>query len=318
VIWQGIRSGHSDTEFATAIGQYLERFGTRFTNELKLEEPSINEQPEKFINLIKMYLRLPQEKVHVSGKDRDHSKRQAEDIVRKKLNPLQHALLVYVLKRTKHFLKNREDTRLMRAKIFGFVRDIFKSIGKKLESRKSIDAAEDIFYLELEEAIQYIEGSAAFTDLRSLIVTRKKEFDRYRSETLPSRFMTRGIPYLNLPEAKKPLTRNNDDLTLKGLPCSPGQTEGIVAVMENVSYTIPEGATILVARHTDPGWTTIFSRFDGIIVENGGQLSHAAIVSRELGIPCVVGIENIMDLVRNGDRLQLDGSLGEVHIKKKS
>jgi pyruvate,water dikinase len=72
---------------------------------------------------------------------------------------------------------------------------------------------------------------------------------------------------------------------------------------------------ILVVRHTDPGWTPIIALAKGVVVERGGLLSHAAIITRELGIPSVIGVEGAMQAIRTGDRILVDGFKGEVSIQ---
>ena len=69
---------------------------------------------------------------------------------------------------------------------------------------------------------------------------------------------------------------------------------------------------ILVARHTDPGWIALFASAAAIVVERGSLLSHSAIVARELGIPCVVGLKGAMDWIKTGDEIEVDGAAGTV------
>ncbi len=71
---------------------------------------------------------------------------------------------------------------------------------------------------------------------------------------------------------------------------------------------------ILVARNTDPGWIAVFAGASAIVVEKGSLLSHSAIVARELGIPCVVGLKGATTWVPDGARLTVDGETGEVRL----
>ena len=71
---------------------------------------------------------------------------------------------------------------------------------------------------------------------------------------------------------------------------------------------------ILVANHTDPGWIMLFNQASAVVVECGSLLSHAAIVSREMGIPSVVSVSNVSERIHTGDRIRVDGSLGTVEI----
>ena len=85
---------------------------------------------------------------------------------------------------------------------------------------------------------------------------------------------------------------------------------GLTAV-KDVSFSIRPGE-ILVARHTDPGWISHFAHAAAVVVERGSVLSHSAIVSRELGIPCVVALPGACAWLRTGEKVQVDGSRGVV------
>ena len=74
---------------------------------------------------------------------------------------------------------------------------------------------------------------------------------------------------------------------------------------------------IVVVKHTDPGWTPLFGICKGLIVENGGLLSHAAIISRELNLPCIIGVENATKLLKDGQQISMDGSTGKINIGQK-
>ena len=69
---------------------------------------------------------------------------------------------------------------------------------------------------------------------------------------------------------------------------------------------------MLITRSTDPGWTPLFGRLAGLIMERGGQLSHGAVVAREYGLPAVAGIPGITAILRDGDEILVDGLTGTV------
>ena len=81
---------------------------------------------------------------------------------------------------------------------------------------------------------------------------------------------------------------------------------------------VREGAKdkILVTQMTDPGWVFLLTQAKGIIAEKGSLLSHTAIISRELGIPAVVGIKQATTHLKTGDRVILDGNSGKVTRKE--
>jgi pyruvate,water dikinase len=74
----------------------------------------------------------------------------------------------------------------------------------------------------------------------------------------------------------------------------------------------------MVAQQTDPGWIVLFPSISGLIVEKGSLLSHSAIVAREMGIPAVVGVKNATRLLRDGDRVRLDGSTGTITLMRQT
>jgi len=75
-----------------------------------------------------------------------------------------------------------------------------------------------------------------------------------------------------------------------------------------------EKGDVLVTVATDPAWTTVFSIIGGVVVETGGVVSHAVMISREYGIPCVANLAQACDLIPDGRTITVDGSAGRVLI----
>ena len=71
---------------------------------------------------------------------------------------------------------------------------------------------------------------------------------------------------------------------------------------------------ILVAPSTDPGWTPLFLKVAGLVVETGGQMSHGAIVAREFALPAVVNLPGILNVIKTGDEIEVDGLRGVVRL----
>jgi rifampicin phosphotransferase len=101
---------------------------------------------------------------------------------------------------------------------------------------------------------------------------------------------------------------------LMGLGVSNGVFEGKVIVVRKFDPKINVKGKILVAEHTDPGWTLLFLNAKALIVERGNALSHASIVSREIGIPAVVAVEDVCNKLKNNDNVIVNGSTGEITI----
>ncbi|KAL1480728.1 hypothetical protein MTO96_050786, partial [Rhipicephalus appendiculatus] len=113
----------------------------------------------------------------------------------------------------------------------------------------------------------------------------------------------------------KPIERTKihveGDFEIKGSPMSQGTVEGRVRVAHTFddAHLIQKGV-ILVTTATDTGWTPYFPLLAGVVTELGGPLSHGAVVAREYGLPCVVGVEGITSMLNSGDYIQLDGNTG--------
>lgn len=104
-------------------------------------------------------------------------------------------------------------------------------------------------------------------------------------------------------------------VTLLGIPISPGQMQGVIAVLVDGEPSFELSAdTILVAGANQPGLERYFGRIGGLVVEQGGILSHGSILAREYGIPAVSGIPQARQVLQTGDRVLLDGSTGIVQV----
>jgi phosphoenolpyruvate synthase/pyruvate phosphate dikinase len=103
-------------------------------------------------------------------------------------------------------------------------------------------------------------------------------------------------------------------VALAGVPVSAGTIEGRSGVILDMSEAELEPCDILVTAYTDPSWTPLFVAIDGLVTEVGGQMTHGAVIAREYGLPAVVGVEDATRLIRDGQRIRVDGTDGYVEI----
>ena len=130
----------------------------------------------------------------------------------------------------------------------------------------------------------------------------------YLTQTRPiTTLRPRGQPAVSVSSSKEPL--------LRGLGASPGRAAGTVRVLTAVvdSATLRDGE-VLVTRMTSPDWVPLMRRASAIVTDAGGMTSHAAIVSRELGVPCVVGTREATHVLTTGTRVVVDGTAGTVSL----
>lgn len=291
----------------TDIEIYLKEFGERSSNELKLEEPKFKEKPELFISLIKNYvLKSSYELKSLSKLNRDKA-----SWYQPKSGSLINKCILKILKDiTVKGIYQREYYRIKRGKAFNLAREIFLEMGKRMVYENDLNDINDIFYLYKHEVIDYFNYNALKNDFRSIIQFRKSMFDRYKFESVSRRIITEGLP------GREKVIEKGDKTThiLEGQGTSKGKVKGKAIVMETLNFNDDYTDKILITGATDPGWTVIFPLLKGVITERGGLLSHASIIARELGIPCVVKVDDATKLIKSGQSVEIDGIKGYVKI----
>jgi pyruvate,water dikinase len=250
-----------------------------------------------------------------AGDTEEKLRAQAEDRVAQKLggSPLRRAVFGWVLRETRKRVRDRENLRFERTRLFGRVRRIYVELGKRFHAAGRIAEPRDVFYLVVEEALGFVEGTTATTDLAGLTALRKSEFHNYREKAAPAdRFATQGAVHLGNSFRAKQTAITPEGDALKGIGCCPGVVKARARVITDPHNAVIEAGEILVAPRTDPGWIMLFPSAAGLLVEHGSLLSHSAIVAREMGIPAIVSISGVTAWVRTGEWLEMDGSTGTV------
>ena len=303
-------------EFNEKLNEYLDKFSDRCLQELKLETETLKDNPVSLYHSISTFaVRMKTSKVE--SVDAEKARIEAEKKVKKVLRgrPIEKSKFNFILKQARFTVKNRENLRFERTRLFGRVRELFLRIGYILTSMNVIDDKRDIFYLEVDEILYYIDGKSTTNNLRELIEIRKNQYEKYKTTLPDERFYSYGAVNIGNDFKRENVNQNSDkkaELELKGIGASPGVVTGKVRVIRNPANAKLEQGEILVAEYTDPGWIMLFPAASGILVERGSLLSHSAIVSRELGIPAVVGITGLLDSLKDGDEVELDGTTGKV------
>jgi phosphohistidine swiveling domain-containing protein len=182
-----------------------------------------------------------------------------------------------------------------------------RRIGAHLAEAGALADPEDVFLLTASEVAHAPSG----VSLHDLVEERRAERDRCLQLRLP-------ISWYGRPEPVVAVGADETDLRLRGVGASAGVVEGPVRVVTEPDCDDLEPGEILVAPYTDPAWAAIMFVSAGLIVDIGGPLSHAAVVARELGIPCVIGISDATTRLRTGDVCRVDGHAGTVEVLHRS
>ena len=306
-------------ELRDGCRDYLAKFGDRTVNELKLESVSLHDDPLPLFRAIGTIGRQlaagaaePSAATVSSG---DRLRAQAAERVSRALarHPVRRLIFSWVLRSARRRVRDRENLRLERTRLFARVRQVFLELGRRLRAIDLLDDERDVLYLEVDELLAFVAGRSTCSDLRSLVALRRREFRAYEDGPAPpNRFETRGLLYHGHEyHRQRRLSAETGD-ERGGLGCSPGVVRGAVRIVRDPRTADLSGRWILVAEHTDPGWILVFPSALGVIVERGSLLSHAAIVARELGIPAIVALRGVTQWLHDGDWVEMNGGTGVV------
>lgn len=298
------------------VHDFLEKYGYRCMNELKLEEKNLREDPSFVFSMIKNYLKMANLDIQAMEANEKRIRQEAEARVTRMLggNPIKHAFFNWVIMNARKHVKNRENLRFARTKIFGLLRDMFQSIGATFHGWDLLEDSQDIFYLNLDEIWGFIQGTATCTNLKGLVALRKVEFGAYKATDVDDRFVTLGTVHHANHYEGPPAPDTGDPDVLKGISCCPGVVKTNVRVIRSPDDDMSLNGQILVAERTDPGWVPLYPAASGLLIERGSILSHSAIVARELGLPTIVGIKDLTKRVADGQLVEMDARQGTVRL----
>lgn len=324
-----LRAGAGPKWLRDELASFLDRYGFRCVNELKLEEPDLHEDPSFVLDAIAGYVRTKSYSIAAMEAREQGIRAEAERRARARVTGWRGALYFWILKQARWAVRTRENLRFARTRIFGVARHLFRAIGDKLVRLGALESGRDVFYLTVEEVLAWIEGRPVTLDVRALVRARRSEFDAYeRTPAPPDRLLTYGAAGASMSwEAvladgdllRAESAADADPDLLRGTPCCPGVVEGVVRVARGLAEAKGLAGEILVTGRTDPGWVPLFPSCRALLIERGSLLSHSAVVARELGLPTIVGISGgLMERLRTGDRVRVDAGKGEVRILERT
>lgn len=302
-----------DDRLGSMFDAYIARFGDRCTEELKLESVTLHEDPRQLLAAVAAAARAE------PGTQRAASGAAAIGVRMRSLfagRPLKGALAAGLTGWARTRVRDRENLRFERTRLFGRVRRIVKASGRRLTEAGLLESEGDVFLLTVEEWLGAVEGGLPDRSLKTLVEMRRVEQaqDLARPDP-PERLTIRGGFLIGLAGAEAGAVPDGGDPSEAvriGQPCCAGVITAVVRVVADPRVEALEAGEILVARHTDPGWIAVFANASGVIAERGSLLSHSAIVAREMGVPCVVALKGATTWLKTGDRVRLDGATGRV------
>ena len=315
-MWALSRLAPDSPEFAAGFQAFLDNYGSRGPNEWEVRSPTWETRPSLALAAINQMRPAPASAdpaLQNAERARQREAASAELLAMVEGDPATHGQLAAAIACSKAWLPGRERTKTNNIRCIHEMRMPMRELGRRMVERGAFDEIEDFGFLKANEMEQALANPHQFTDE---IRSRRAEYQRLQALVPPFIFMGRtdGPDTWTRRDAPAEAMLGADEV-LMGMPGCPGVVEGIArVVLDSNDPTALEPGDILVAPITDPSWTPLFVPAGGVVVDVGAMLSHAIIVSRELGIPCVISATDATRRIPNGARIRVDGNTGAVTV----
>jgi rifampicin phosphotransferase len=299
-------------EFERAFERVLDRYGFRGVNEWEIAAPSWEIRPDVLRRAVDAVRAAPSIERDPDAVRAAAYERFKTDKVRKQFPDLN-----LWLRRCQVWLGIRERTKATCVLTINEMRLDALEIGKRLAERGVLESPEQIYFLTFDEfRVAATDGVVDMVRVHRRQAT-KAELLRYQEPLFVVAGQVPEVPQWPLKDDAAAAGATTSEV--KGAAGSPGVARGRARVVRDAYADDPtEPGEVLVAPITDPGWLPLFVGVVGVVAEMGGELSHTMIVSRDLGIPAVVGAVGATTAIRTGDLIEVDGSSGVVRILERA
>ena len=288
------------------VKKLIDDYGYHSDKELDITYPCYYEEPEVMISMVKDMALLDDSYSPEADKERGVAVyTKILDNLKKNVSAGKYKKIADKVSNMRKMLWWREEFRDVSTRFYYMLRMYTIEYAKKLVSDGVLEKVDDVWFLKVGNLWDYIDGKKTKEDLNDLIRRNKFYYNAYRNYISDNEI---GHNFHVISEAAN---KNS----IRGLGANNGKITGTARVIEDFTQIdrLQEG-DILVTRFTDTGWTPKFAILSGIVTEYGGILCHAAIVSREYGIPAIVCCKDAMSKISDGQQITIDGSTGVVTI----
>jgi pyruvate,water dikinase len=309
-------AGPGGQAFLQEFQTFLRKYGARGPKEWEVRNHTWETKPELALAAI--------DRMRLAGPEADPSLRnrslaaERERIVGEiaamlEGDPENQGLFLAAARSAVLFQAGRERTKTNAIKLVQEARMALHTIGKRMVAAGMCDDTGDFAFLKADEVERWLADPAPFRDT---IRQRKALYDQYSAIQEPFVFWgTQPDPSTWPPKGATTVEPVKVGDVLQGFQGCPGQVTGIArVVLDPIDPTACGPGEILVAPMTDPSWTPLFVAAGGVIVDVGAAQSHAMIVSRELGIPCVPSVTGATRRIPDGATVLVNGDAGTVTI----
>lgn len=290
------------------VKELIENYGYHSDKELDITYPCYYEEKYVLIDMLKDMINLTDE--YSPKEDKENGTKKYKEIlnnIKKNTSSSKYKKIDKKVKTMRNMLWWREEFRDISTRFYYILRIYTLELAKELKKEKIIDVVEDIWYLKVGDLWNYLDSKINKKGLKEIIVKNKLYYESYRNYMSENEIGS--IFSVDTKEVKI------SDTQIKGIGANNGKVTGIARVINDFSEIDRlKKDDILITKFTDTGWTSKFAILSGIVTEYGGILCHAAIVSREYGIPAIVCCHDVMKKIKDGQKITIDGTTGIVEI----
>ncbi|MBE5927225.1 MAG: phosphoenolpyruvate synthase [Lachnospiraceae bacterium] len=293
------------------VNQLIADYGYHSDKELDVTYPCYYEDISSIITSIKDMILLGDEFSPVADKEKGEANyRKILEDIKNKVGDKKYKKIYDKIMNMRKMLWWREEYRDISTRFYYIIRIYTIELAKKLVKQGILDREEDIWFIKVSYLWDYLDEKLKKEDLQKMIAGNREYYNAYAN------YMSENEIGGNF-SVNENLEIKPDDKTIKGLGANSGIVTGTARVIEDFSQisSLQEN-DILVTRFTDTGWTPKFAILSGIVTEYGGILCHAAIVSREYGIPAIVSCHDVMNKIKDGQKITIDGATGLITIEE--
>lgn len=295
-----------------SIRTYLKKYGMRCPGEIDITKPRWSEKPTALIPVILSNIKNfePHSSSVIFERGRVEALEKEQELLSRLLRLPGGRSKAKKTKKMISVLRNvigfREYPKYSFIKRFQIYKNALMKEAELLVKKGMIKEREDAYYLSFEEFKDAVRADR----LDYSIVAERKESYKIYEKLTPPRLMTSEGEVISGAYDKGNIPKD----ALAGVPVSSGVVEGRARVVLKLEDADIEEGDILVTVFTDPSWTSLFVSVKGLVTEVGGRMTHGAVITREYGIPGVVGVEDATKLIQDGQRIRVNGTEGYIEI----
>ena len=314
-----LRAAPSDggaPELLSALDAFLERYGSRGPNEWELRSHTWGTKPELALAAIDRMRLAPDSQApaaNLAQRTEDASEAAAKVSAMLEGDPAASGQFAAGVRAARLFLAGRERTKTSCITLVHEMRVALREVGRRMVERGHLADVGQIFMFADDELDDVLERPEAFTELAA--VREQQYLSLFELE--PPFIIDGTVPPLSTWARRDRASTETNVVgqVLTGIAGCPGTATGRARVILDPSDPgALEPGDILVAPVTDPSWTPLFVPAAAVVVDVGAQITHAVIVSRELGIPCVVSVTGATRSIPDGATVTVDGTNGTVTV----